>query len=71
MDVISSRSERFYQKQGKWYFTTREGIDMGPYDDKAEVQMALMYFVERTQWPDNKQLRDYMGMDSQHLRKHA
>ncbi len=60
-NVIYTRSERFFKRDDGWYYTTRENVDMGPYGDKAEAQMALVYFIERTQWPDQKQLRAYIN----------
>ncbi|MGI9294193.1 MAG: DUF6316 family protein, partial [Pseudomonadales bacterium] len=59
-NIIYTRSERFLKRDDGWYYTTRENGDMGPYADKAEAQMALVYFIERTQWPDEKQLRAYI-----------
>lgn len=58
--TLHTRSDRFFQKDGSWYYITREGVDMGPYHDKAEAQLALAYFVERTQWPDPRELRRYL-----------
>lgn len=58
--VIHTRTERFCKKDAGWFYTTREGIDIGPYSDKTEAQMALVYFVERTQWPSESQLRSYI-----------
>ncbi len=60
-NIIYTRSERFFKRSDGWYYTTRENVDMGPYADKAEAQMALVYFIERTQWPDEKQLRAYIN----------
>lgn len=59
-NVLYTRSERFVKREEGWYYTTRENVDMGPYADKSEAQMALVYFIERTQWPDAKQLRAYI-----------
>lgn len=58
--VIHTRTERFCKKDAGWFYTTREGVDIGPYADKMEAQMALVYFVERTQWPSETQLRSYL-----------
>ena len=58
--VLHTRTQRFFRKGTNWYFSTREGNAMGPYADKSEAQLALAYFVERTQWPTAKQLRDYI-----------
>ncbi len=59
--VIYKRSNRFFRKEGAWFYQTREGVDMGPFADKSEAQMALVYFIERTTWPDAKQLRNYIS----------
>ncbi|MFK8018908.1 MAG: DUF6316 family protein [Pseudomonadales bacterium] len=59
--VIYKRSNRFFRKDAAWFYQTREGVDMGPFADKAEAQMALVYFIERTTWPDPKQLRNYIS----------
>lgn len=32
------RSERFFQMNGVWFFSTREGIDVGPFDSEAEAK---------------------------------
>ncbi|MEM8496854.1 MAG: DUF6316 family protein [Pseudomonadota bacterium] len=59
--VIYKRSNRFFRKAGTWFYQTREGVDMGPFSDKAEAQMALVYFIERTEWPTAKQLRTFIS----------
>lgn len=58
--VIYRRSDRFFKKNGEWFYQTREGQCVGPYADKAEAQMALVYFIEETNWPDQRQLRCYI-----------
>ena len=39
---------RLYQdeKEGNWYFTTREGKSMGPFDTKEEARQGLSDFLE-------------------------
>lgn len=32
------RSERFFAVEGVWFFTTREGVEVGPFSSKAEAQ---------------------------------
>ncbi len=59
--VIYKRSNRFFRKAGTWFYQTREGVDMGPFSDKAEAQMALVSFIERTEWPTAKQLRTFIS----------
>lgn len=33
------RSERMFLSDGKWYFHTREGVDVGPYDSQFEAEI--------------------------------
>lgn len=42
---------------------------MGPFNDKSEAQMAVLYFHQRTKWPNARQLRDFMGTDSHDSRR--
>jgi hypothetical protein len=35
------RSDRFYMREGKWFFDTRESSTMGPFNDLAEAKEAL------------------------------
>ena len=55
--VVSTRNDRFFLRDRHWFFHTREGFDAGPFSDKNEAQLALAYFVERAQWPNQKQLQ--------------
>lgn len=38
------RSERVYCVNGAWFFKTREGVDLGPYDSQpeAEIEAGLL-----------------------------
>lgn len=42
------RSERLYQEEpgGAWYFRTREGAPMGPFETAGEAEQALNDFIE-------------------------
>ncbi len=35
------RSDRVFSSEGRWYFSTREGIDLGPYDSHAEADRQV------------------------------
>lgn len=37
--------DRFYQSNGEWYFTTREGYEKGPFSDKAEAERELADYL--------------------------
>lgn len=38
------RSDRVFNTNGQWYFHTREGIDVGPYEShmEAEIESGLL-----------------------------
>ncbi len=56
----SDRTDRF-SKVGKfWFFKTREGVDVGPFESRNEAQYALLYFVERAEWPSAEQLKPFI-----------
>jgi hypothetical protein len=63
-----ARSDNYFHEDGKWYFRTQDGV-MGPFNDKSEAQMAVLYFHQRTKWPNARQLRDFMGTDSHDSRR--
>ncbi len=56
----TDRSDRFCQENGLWYFKTREGLDVGPFESRDEAQYALLYFTERSEWPDAEQLKNFI-----------
>lgn len=41
-----SRSSRFLKKEGYWYYTTREGVDIGPFDTKGEAEAGVSDFID-------------------------
>lgn len=43
------RCNRFYNLKGKWYFSTREGVDFGPFESKDEAISELDSFITRYQ----------------------
>lgn len=45
------RSGRYFQADGAWFFSTREGIDVGPFETEAEAkkhERRLVAMLERT-----------------------
>lgn len=58
--VLHSRSDRFFRIGTHWFFHTREGFDVGPFDEKNQAQLALVYFIAHSSWPSAKQLRAYL-----------
>jgi hypothetical protein len=49
----------FAIKNGAWFVTNANDEQAGPYSNKADAQMALVYYVARTCWPSAKQLREF------------
>jgi hypothetical protein len=41
-----SREDRFFSLDDLWYFTTREGVVMGPYDSAGEAQRELNSYID-------------------------
>ena len=42
---VPFRSNRFFNVGTKWYFSTREGFDSGPYADKHRAESSLQRFL--------------------------
>ena len=43
---VSRRSSRVYEGEGGWFFTTREGKPMGPFESEGEAAQGLAAFIE-------------------------
>lgn len=44
--ALPFRTGRFFNVGTKWYFSTRESMDQGPYPDKKEAEYALNRYIE-------------------------
>ena len=42
---IPFRSSRFFSVGSRWYFTTREGFDSGPYASRERAEIGLQRFL--------------------------
>lgn len=40
------RSNRYFKLSDYWYFTTREGATLGPYDSKEQAEQAVKDYIE-------------------------
>ena len=40
------RSNRIFNRDSSWYFSTREGKNAGPYDSRGEAEQAVVDFVD-------------------------
>lgn len=52
--------EAYFSERGKWFFRGHDTV-MGPFQDKVEAQMAVLYFQQRLKWPSHRQLHEFMG----------
>lgn len=43
---VPFRSSRYFCVGNRWYFTTREGFDSGPYASRDRAQIGLKRFLE-------------------------
>lgn len=44
------RTDRFYRVNDVWFFSTREGIEMGPYPSRMEAELALSDLTIANEW---------------------
>jgi len=44
--IIPHRAERFFQLENSWYFATREGVNMGPYESINTAKDGLSDFLD-------------------------
>lgn len=62
------RSERVFLSNGQWYFHTREGVDVGPYDSQfeAEIEAGMLKELlrERTAGDDSLDVIREFVLDS-------
>lgn len=43
---VPERNSRFLQKSGYWYFLTREGLEIGPFDTLSDAQEGVANFID-------------------------
>ena len=41
-----SRSSRYFEKDGYWYYRTREGVNIGPFDTIGEAELGASEFID-------------------------
>ncbi|WP_096087021.1 DUF6316 family protein [Agaribacterium haliotis] len=45
-DISPKRSSRFFQEEGYWYYNTREGVAIGPFDTLCEAETGVSDFID-------------------------
>jgi hypothetical protein len=43
---VPERSGRFLKKAGYWYYHTREGVDIGPFDTRHDAEVGVGEFID-------------------------
>ena len=43
---VPIRSGRFLKKEGYWYYSTREGVDIGPFDSREDAEVGVGEFID-------------------------
>lgn len=51
---IPNRQGRYIQKDNYWYYTTREGVDIGPFDNCTDAEVGVGEFIEFIQSSEPK-----------------
>lgn len=61
--VVPIRSDRLFTQYDYWYFRTREGMDIGPFDSMAEAidgVNGFMDFIKTTEPEVVTRIRQYV-----------
>lgn len=43
---LPTRNTRFTQADGYWYYNTREGVAIGPFDTLSEAEIGVSDFID-------------------------
>lgn len=57
--IVPIRTDRFFAVNNAWYFATREGASIGPFDDKSEAQKGLNDFLDFIQLAEPRVLSSF------------
>jgi len=57
--AVPMRTDRFFAVNSAWYFATREGASIGPFEDKSEAQKGLTDFLDFIQLAEPKVLSTF------------
>ena len=44
--AVPVRTDRLFREQGYWYYSTREGMNIGPFDQKTDAEQGAAEFIE-------------------------
>lgn len=46
LGAVPMRTDRFFAVNSAWYFATREGASIGPFESKNDAQSGLTDFID-------------------------
>ena len=46
LGAVPMRTDRFFAVNSAWYFATREGASIGPFESKTDAQHGLSDFID-------------------------
>lgn len=46
LGAVPMRTDRFFAVNTAWYFATREGASIGPFESKDDAQQGLVDFID-------------------------
>ena len=47
---VTFRSNRFFISGSDWYFSTREGVDQGPFESRIIAHEAIQQYIREKQF---------------------
>jgi len=63
------RSSRIFTMEQQWYFSTREGTDIGPFNSRLEANNGLQDFIQFILLANIKTLRIFLSTLNIHDKK--
>lgn len=46
LNNMPERKTRFFEQDGYWYYNTREGVAIGPFDTQSEAETGVSDFID-------------------------
>ena len=59
---MKERKSRYFCREGLWFFATREGIDIGPFDTQQEAIEGARVFLEFISAQPQKTAQDFVRL---------
>jgi len=58
---VPPRSSRIFNMENVWYFSTREGADIGPFNSQIEANNSLQDFIQFIQLANKATLQIFLS----------